>query len=109
MNRINFVLNGYDISFVASAPADITLEQLLKQADRIEPDYSACGIRSADGPYEDTPKIIFDYDDVRIADGQNPSCSIHSKYRIGQIDFKKSAAAQKNIIKITREDFDASN
>ena len=29
--NVKFVLNGCDISFVAEAPADITLEQLLKQ------------------------------------------------------------------------------
>lgn len=34
---MKFVLNGCDISFVAEAPADITLEQLLKQCDRIKP------------------------------------------------------------------------
>lgn len=43
---IRFLLNGCDISFFAEAPADITLEQLLKQTDRIVHDRCACGIRS---------------------------------------------------------------
>lgn len=30
MNRIKFILDGCDISFVAEAPEDITLKQLLK-------------------------------------------------------------------------------
>ena len=35
MDKIKFVLNGCDISFYAIAPKDITLEQLLKQCDKI--------------------------------------------------------------------------
>ena len=48
MKTIKFLLNGCDINFVAEAPADITLEQLLKQCDKIIPDYCACGICSLD-------------------------------------------------------------
>ena len=48
MKIIKFLLNGCDINFVAEAPADITLEQLLKQCDKIIPDYCACGICSLD-------------------------------------------------------------
>lgn len=43
---MRFVLDGCDISFVAEAPSDITLEQLLKQCDKIKPDWCACGICS---------------------------------------------------------------
>ena len=71
---INFVLNGCDISFYAQAPADITLEQLLKQADRIEPDWCACGIRSHND--EIKPEIIFKYDDV-IKTSDDVACKIH--------------------------------
>lgn len=39
MEKIAFVLNGCDISFVAIATKDITLEQLLKQCDKIVPDW----------------------------------------------------------------------
>lgn len=42
---ILFVLDGCDISFVATAPEDITLKQLLEQCDKIKPNYCACGIR----------------------------------------------------------------
>ena len=45
---LRFMLDGCDISFAAKAPADMTLAQLLKQCDRIHPDYCACGIRSTD-------------------------------------------------------------
>ena len=41
MERIKFILNGCDIYFYATAPKDITLEQLLKQCDKIRPDW--CG------------------------------------------------------------------
>lgn len=76
MDKIRFILNGCDISFIAEAPKDITLEQLLKQADRIVPDWCACGIKSADDYYDsiDT-EIVFDYDDVRKT-SDDVSCSI---------------------------------
>ena len=68
--RVRFLLNGCDISFIASAPKDITLEQLLKQCDRIKPDWCDCGIRSLE---EDERKleteIIIDYNDVFPAKG----------------------------------------
>lgn len=80
MKIINFVLDGCDINFYASAPADITLEQLLKQADRIEPGWCACGIRS-DVPewrFDDEfkPEIVFKYDDV-IKTSDAVECTIH--------------------------------
>ena len=72
---IKFVLDGCDISFVAEAPADITLEQLLKQCDKIKPDWCACGIRSwKEDDYSKT-EIIIDYDSIRKSD-DNVSCSI---------------------------------
>lgn len=46
MNNIKFMLAGCDISFVAEAPEDITLKQLLNQCDKIIPDYCNCGINS---------------------------------------------------------------
>lgn len=73
---IKFILNGCDISFEVIAPKDITLEQLLKQCDRIKPDWCACGICSDD--YNAEPEIVFDYDDVRIS-GDNVSCTILPK------------------------------
>ena len=70
---MKFILNGCDISFVAEAPADITLEQLLKQCDRIKPDWCACGICSADESEE--VEIIIDYNDIKKAN-DDVSCSI---------------------------------
>lgn len=76
MNRIKFWLNGCDISFVAEAPADITLEKLLKQADKIKPDYCACGIRSLDENQLDyETDIIFGYGSVCKVHDDVP-CSI---------------------------------
>lgn len=46
MANIKFLLNGYDISFYAEAPEDITLKELLAQTDKIKPDWCACGIRN---------------------------------------------------------------
>ena len=69
---LRFMLDGCDISFAAEAPADMTLAQLLKQCDRIHPNWCACGIRSTD----DKPELIFGYDSIKIAKGQRPSCTI---------------------------------
>ncbi len=66
MNKMKFILNGCDISFVAEAPSDITLGQLIKQTDKIEPDWCACGICSCSDPSAE-PEIIIDYDSVRKA------------------------------------------
>ena len=76
--RIRFVLNGCDISFYAEAPADITLEQLLKQCDKIYPDWCACGIcsyeRRKDSPNTE-PEIIIEYDSIRKAN-DDVACTI---------------------------------
>lgn len=65
---MKFILNGCDISFTAEAPEDITLKQLLKQCDKIKPDWCACGICSyeKEGLGEDVePEIIIGYDSIR--------------------------------------------
>ena len=74
---IKFVLNGCDISFLAEAPSDITLEQLLKQCDKIKPDWCACGICSAEkcGMQNYEAEILIDYDSVKKAN-DDISCSI---------------------------------
>lgn len=43
MKNIRFILNGCDISFIAEAPEDITLKELLAQTDKIKPEWCACG------------------------------------------------------------------
>lgn len=72
MKRIRFWLDGCDISFIASAPENITL----KQCDRIKPDWCACGIKSLknDENYLET-EIIIDYDDIMKAK-QDVACTI---------------------------------
>lgn len=77
MDKINFILDGCDICFYAPAPEDITLKQLLKQCDRIKPDYCACGIKSGDFKEEDLDLII-DYDDIRKTN-EHVSCEIKEK------------------------------
>lgn len=75
---MKFLLNGCDISFVAEAPEDITLKQLLKQCDRIIPDWCACGIYSLEYAHlsENTEtEIIFDYESVKKANSSVP-CKI---------------------------------
>lgn len=74
--RVHFILDGCDISFGAEAPADMTLAELLKQCDRIKPDWCACGIRSYN-PEKDYSQIelSFDYDDVRKTN-DDVACSI---------------------------------
>lgn len=65
---MKFVLNGCDISFIAEAPEDITLKQLLKQCDKIKPDYCACGICSLQYlkiSESINPEIIIGYDSIK--------------------------------------------
>lgn len=73
---IRFVLDGCDISFVAEAPEDITLAQLLKQCDKIHPDWCACGIKTAtEEEYGNCKTEIFiGYDSIRKDDGA--ACTI---------------------------------
>ena len=73
--RIKFMLNGCDIAFVAEAPADITLEQLLKQCDKIKPDWCACGIRSLEPEDYCETEIIIGYNSIAKAN-ENVSCRI---------------------------------
>ena len=77
---IRFYLDGCDICFVAEAPADMTLEQLLKQADRINPHWCTCGVRSLYNKGEEKlpTEIKFDYDDVIKVDPDAP-CDINPK------------------------------
>lgn len=70
---MKFILNGCDISFVAEAPEDITLKQLLKQCDRIVPDWCDCGICSAKS-YDET-ELIIDYNDIKKVN-EDVSCRI---------------------------------
>ena len=66
MKTIKFILNGCDISFYAEAPEDMTVKQLIEQADRIVPDWCACGVCSVPKAYADIKtEIVFTYDDVR--------------------------------------------
>lgn len=80
-NKIRFVLDGCDISFTAEAPEDITLKQLLKQTDKIEPDWCACGICSyekADFQSDHEPEIIIDYNSIKKAN-DDVACRIIEK------------------------------
>ena len=75
---MKFILNGCDISFIAEAPEDITLKQLLKQCDKIKPDWCACGICSYEKVFpncEIEPEIIIDYNSVRKTNN-DVSCKI---------------------------------
>ena len=65
---MRFVLDGSDISFIAEAPEDITLKELLKQTSKIKPDWCACGIRRL-GNYQESweTEIYITKDSVRLA------------------------------------------
>lgn len=73
MANIKFILNGCDISFVAEAPEDITLKQLLKQCDRIQPDWCACGICSCGS--NQAAELKIGYDNIEKIDKDCP-CTI---------------------------------
>ena len=75
---MKFILNGCDISFIAEAPEDITLKQLIEQCDKIKPEWCACGICSLEykGYDKDAePEIIIDYNSVKKAN-EDVSCWI---------------------------------
>ena len=73
---VRFMLDGCDIQFVATAPEDITLKQLLKQCNRIVPNYCACGIRGLDISEKGTPvDLAIEYDDIFKLD-DDVSCAI---------------------------------
>lgn len=76
MANIRFVLNGCDISFIAEAPEDITLKELLVQTDKIKPDWCACGICST-GKFEEglDTDIFITKDSVQLAN-ENVSATI---------------------------------
>lgn len=74
--RIKFMLDGCDISFVAEAPADITLKELLEQCDKIRPDWCACGIRSLKPGYDySVTEIIIERGSIRKAN-ERVACKI---------------------------------
>ena len=79
---MKFVLNGCDISFLAEAPEDMTVKQLIEQADRIKPDWCACGVcsveRSGYKGLNMEPEIVFDYNDVKKT-SEDVSCQIKPK------------------------------
>lgn len=75
MNKIKFLLNGCDICFVAQAPKDITLEQLLKQCNRIKPYWCACGITNEDIEDYGEVEIDIDYNDIKKVNDE-VSCKI---------------------------------
>ena len=73
---MKFMLDGCDISFVAEAPNDITLEQLLKQTAKIKPDWCACGPRYLDESEQNLPvEIVIGYSEIRQANEYVP-CQI---------------------------------
>jgi hypothetical protein len=77
-DKIKFLLNGCDICFVAEAPKNITLEQLLKQCDKIKPYYCACGICSIpenDFLENEPVDLIIDYESIRKTN-EDVNCEI---------------------------------
>lgn len=73
---MKFKLDGCDISFIAEAPEDITLKQLLEQCDKIRPHWCACGVRSLTEDEMDLEtEIVIGYDSIRKT-GDDVSCDI---------------------------------
>lgn len=76
---MRFMLDGCDINFIAEAPADITLAQLLVQCDKIKPDWCACGIRSlSESEASMDTEIKIGYDSIRKT-SEDVSCRIIEK------------------------------
>lgn len=74
-NIIRFAIKGNDDRYyVAEAPKDITLEQLLKQSDNIVGAYSAMGLGTYEEHFDDErpTDIAFDYDSVvKVSDNDS--------------------------------------
>ena len=79
MKKIKFRLAGCDIWFIAQAPNDITLEQLLKHCNRIVPDYCACGINNIGIDEDDEVQLDIDYNDIQKLDEDAP-CEIEVEH-----------------------------
>ena len=77
---IKFILNGCDISFIAEAPEDITLKQLLVQCDKIKPHWCACGICSYEKVFQRDYKaeLSIGYDSIAKLD-KDVSCWIEGE------------------------------
>lgn len=78
---IKFILDGCDISFIAEAPEDITLKQLLVQCDKITPHWCACGISSYEkvfGNSNHDTEILIGYDSIKKVD-KDASCWIEGE------------------------------
>lgn len=73
--KVKFWLEGCDIQFLAQAPEDITLKQLLKQCNRIIPDWCSCGINNKDIRDYQEVEIDIDYDDIKKM-SEDVSCTI---------------------------------
>ena len=75
MTILKFILDGCDINFIAEAPEDITLKELLAQTDKIKPHWCTCGIRSCDE--EETEQleteIYITKDSIRLANEDVPA------------------------------------
>ena len=62
---VKFWLKGCDISFMAEAPQDITLKQLLKQCDKIVPEWCDCGIGSIEEEDKnEIPQLLINYNKI---------------------------------------------
>lgn len=73
---MKFILNSCGINFVAEAPEDITLKQLLKQCDKIKLHWCACGIRSLNKYKQNLNiEIKIDYNNIQKIDDDAP-CDI---------------------------------
>lgn len=85
--RFAFVVMIGGCELTIETPADITIEQLVKQCDRIIADspYHGCGIcsyRKMFGTdYDDNPDLKIEYDDIQEVWGHwnNPICKIAEK------------------------------
>lgn len=76
---MKFVLNGCDISFVAEAPDDMTVKELVELADQIHPYWCACGVCSAED--NDKVEIIFKHGKVEKA-SDDVCCRIYKEIKL---------------------------
>ena len=78
---MKFVLNYGAAMFVAEAPDDMTVAQLVKQNDRIVADWGDGGLSSLENVQlspSSTPDLVFTHDDVRKTYG-DVACRIIPK------------------------------
>ena len=100
---MKFVFDGCDISFIVEAPEDITLKELLKQADRLVPDWCACG---CDEEELNTPTDVYiEKDSISLAENIRLNAPFNLSVFDDLIDLLNRSENKQITLRLGRDDF----